>query len=259
MLPEDGETERVEGVDRDSLPGARRQGSQALAHLAGRPPGEGDREAPVRRNASVRDEVGDAMGEGPGLSGARPRHDEQWPRGDLGCSPLVRIEPGQDAAGIRDVARTPIRASVLRNEGVRPRCLRKPRRKSGQVLPRRRAFGPCRGVRGPRSGSVRGRARRGPLLTEEGCPPGEPVQLLVLEQANRAVHPVVPCLPDHLLAPQAGDRLGDERRGRGPDVLERERVEERKLRPEPAEEAFVVPRDTAALRPDLEDLGQDLG
>ena len=99
MLPEDGEAEGVECVDRDAFPRVRQKGSQALAHLAGRLPGEGDREASARRNALVRDEMGDAVGEGPGLSGTGSGHDEQRPRGDLDREPLVRVESGQDIGG----------------------------------------------------------------------------------------------------------------------------------------------------------------
>ena len=65
--------------------------------------------------------------------------------------------------------------------------------------------------------------------------------------------PVVAGLPDHFLPAEPRDRLGDERRRRRRDVFERERVEQRKLRPEPAEEALVVPRDPLALRTDLVD------
>ena len=66
-------------------------------------------------------------------------------------------------------------------------------------------------------------------------------------------------MPNHFLTPEPGDGLRDEGRRRGPDVLDGHRIQERKLRPEPAEEALVVLRDPAALRPDREDLGQDLG
>ena len=85
------------------------------------------------------------------------------------------------------------------------------------------------------------------------------MQLRVPEQADGAVHAVVAGLPDHFLPAQTGDRLGEEGRRGGPDVFERQRVEKRELRPEPAEEALVVPGDPLALRADLMDLGQDLG
>ena len=103
------------------------------------------------------------------------------------------------------------------------------------------------------------RGRRLPLLRKERCSKGVLAQLGVLEQANRAVHAVVARLPDDLLPAQPRDRLGDERRRRRRDVFERERVEQRKLRPEPAEETLVVLRDPLALRADLVDLGEDLG
>ena len=86
-------------MDRDVLSGVRQESPQALAHLAGRPPGEGDREALGGGGAVARDEVRDAMGEGPGLAGTGSGHDEQRSGGDLGRAPLIRVEPGQDVGG----------------------------------------------------------------------------------------------------------------------------------------------------------------
>ena len=116
---------------------------------------------------------------------------------------------------------------------------------------------PRGGHRGRGIGPVPRRSRA--LLLEERRSVGMPAQLGVPEQADRAVHAVVTGVSNHLLFPQAGHRLGDEGRRGGSDVFQRNGVEKRQLRSEPAQEAFVVPGDGLALRADPVDLGQDLG
>jgi hypothetical protein len=75
---------------------------EPLAHLPGGLVGEGDREDLVRLDTTCADQVRDAIGEDPRLSGARAGDDQQRPfRGQNGL-PLRLVEVGQVALGRRD-------------------------------------------------------------------------------------------------------------------------------------------------------------
>ena len=93
VLAEDGEAQRVKGMQRDTFPPIRQQGAKAIAHLARRPASEGNGEALLRRDGVMSDEVGDTAGQGPGLAGAGAGHDEQGAADDLGGAALVGVEP----------------------------------------------------------------------------------------------------------------------------------------------------------------------
>ena len=206
--------------------------------------------------------MGDAMGKGPGLSGPRARDDEEWTRDDVRRAALFGIEPGQYAGvlGSGNGGHYLSRARSRRRRGRAGRGIQCRRRRRGGLAgrPRRSILLVPRNFR-PRRRRVAPRRPGRRLFSEKGRSTGEPPELRILEEANRAVHAVEPGLADDLLASKARDGLRDER-GRGrPDVLERNRVEKRQLRPEAAEKALVVLRDPAALRAYLENFGQDLG
>ena len=71
---------------------AARQPGQPVPHLLRRPPGERDGQELPGGQAQLGDLVGDAVGERPGLAGARPGDDQQRPGGRR-RGPLVRIQP----------------------------------------------------------------------------------------------------------------------------------------------------------------------
>ena len=106
VLPEDGEAQGMEGMQRDVGPRVRQQRPQAAPQLVGGPAGEGDGQTAGRRHFMVRGQVGKPVGQGPGLSRARPRDDEQRTVGDLRGHALIGVQPGQEipAAG-REVPR----------------------------------------------------------------------------------------------------------------------------------------------------------
>ena len=115
----------------------------------------------------------------------------------------------------------------------------------GRLLP-----GSCRN-RGPLR-----RSRR--LLREERCPTGAPLQLGVPEQADGAVDAIVAGVAKHLSPAQPRQRLGHQRRRHRSDVLQREGVEERELRSETRQQAFVVQRHPFALGAHPVNLPEDL-
>ena len=91
VLLEDGDAEAVEGVDIPRVVVAG-EGVDALAHLVGRLVGEGHAENAAGEDAQVVDQVGEPVGEGPGLPGARPRDDPDEPLGGGDRLPLGGVE-----------------------------------------------------------------------------------------------------------------------------------------------------------------------
>ena len=67
----------MEGVDRDAAGARAEHLRQPLAHLARGAAREGDGEAVLRRDAALRDQVRDAVGQRAGLAGAGPGEDQQ--------------------------------------------------------------------------------------------------------------------------------------------------------------------------------------
>ena len=119
VLMEDGEAQGVEGVQRDLLPGVRQQDSQAVAHLAGGPAGEGHGQAAGRRDGMVRHQVREAVGEGPGLPGAGAGHDEQRTADGFDGPALIGVQTGQ-GVGEKSIGRCPIRAAGAGRRRFRP-------------------------------------------------------------------------------------------------------------------------------------------
>ena len=68
------------------------------------------------------------------------------------------------------------------------------------------------------------------------APAGQPLELVVLEQADDAVFAVIAGVADDVAAAQPGDRLGEQRRAGTRDVLDRHRLQDRKLRAEPGDQ-----------------------
>lgn len=93
------DTEAVEGVDVAGVvvPG---QGMDALAHLVGRLVGEGDAQDVARQDAQLVHQVGEAVGQRPGLAGARPGDDPDEALGGGNSLPLGGIQALQDACHV---------------------------------------------------------------------------------------------------------------------------------------------------------------
>ncbi len=84
-------------------------------------------------------------------------------------------------------------------------------------------------------------------------------QFLRVEQANDPVFAVIAGVTDHLLPPQPSDRLDQSGRTDLADRVERDLAEDRELRAEPSGERCDLRGHRLALRPDPEDLADDLG
>ena len=82
----------MEGVDIAGIVVAS-EGMDALAHLTRRLVGEGDAQDVARQDAQLVHQIGEAVGEGPGLAGARPGHHPDNPLGGGDSLPLGRVEP----------------------------------------------------------------------------------------------------------------------------------------------------------------------
>ena len=81
---EDPHAERVEGGEDQILAALfSDQGSHTLLHLAGRLVGEGDRQDVLRRHILVEEEMGDPIGNHPGLAGAGAGQHQERPFGVL--------------------------------------------------------------------------------------------------------------------------------------------------------------------------------
>ena len=78
--PQDADAGRVEGADPHVLRCRPHQVADPLAHLAGGLVREGDGQDPLRMHPFTGDQVGDAVGEHPGLAGTGTCHHQQWTR-----------------------------------------------------------------------------------------------------------------------------------------------------------------------------------
>ena len=210
------------------IPAARAQPGQPVPHLLGRPPGERDGQELPGGPAQLGDLVGDAVGQRPGLAGARPRDDQQRAAG-RGRGPLVAVEAVEYRSGAR--------------------------RSRRHVTPAARA-----GARGGTPRSV----RQNLLLSAEGRQGrhGEqrrrPVQFIRLEQPDGAVLAVVARVPDHLAPAQPGDALGEQRTAGPAQVIERDLAQDAQLRPQRGDQPAHLAGHLLALRPGGEDLADDL-
>lgn len=95
----DRDAEAVEGVDVAGVvvPG---QGMDALAHLVGCLVGEGDAQDVARQDAQLVHQVGEAVGQRPGLAGARPGDDPDEARCGGNSLPLGGIQALQDVCHV---------------------------------------------------------------------------------------------------------------------------------------------------------------
>ena len=91
VLLQDGDAKAVEGVYVAGVVVAG-EGVDALAHLAGGLVGEGDAQDAGGRYAKLRDEVGEAPGQGPGLTGARAGDDADGTLGGGHCRELRGVK-----------------------------------------------------------------------------------------------------------------------------------------------------------------------
>ena len=110
LAPQDPHARRVEGADPHDPGAVADQGGDPLLHLAGGLVGEGDRQDRAGVRVPRREQVGDPVGQHPGL--ARPRAgDDQQRRALVGHRrALLRVEPLQQD---RRVARPPLRGSRI--------------------------------------------------------------------------------------------------------------------------------------------------
>ena len=84
------------GVEGSRLDRAGAEAAQSAAQLAGGPSGEGDGQNVRRRHRSGTDRESDAVGDRPGLAGARTGKDADRPADGLGRRPLLGVERAQD-------------------------------------------------------------------------------------------------------------------------------------------------------------------
>ncbi len=95
LLADDLKAQGMEGADR-CLPGDRAdQFGQPQFHLRCRLPGKRDREN-IRSRHALREEMRDASGDDPGLSGPRPGQDQERPLGAAYGFRLGLVEPVED-------------------------------------------------------------------------------------------------------------------------------------------------------------------
>jgi len=131
------------------------------------------------------------------------------------------------------------------------RCLVTP---GGRRL--RRGRGLLRPDDGPFARSAR-RRRLGLRQVEEQARGRAELQLVGLEQPDRAVLAVVSGPAAHFSCAQSGDGLGQQRAALAPDVLEGHGFEQGQFRPQTGQQRVVSPRHLLALRTHLQQLAQD--
>ena len=94
---------------------------EAFPHLGGGPRGEGHGQYLVGVDEAAVHEVGDAVGDGAGLAGARARDDGYWPAWGGCCAKLFRIQvvPGLQLLSLLEVAHaTDVEDAVARFDGL---------------------------------------------------------------------------------------------------------------------------------------------
>ena len=97
------------------------EGQDALAHLRGRLVGERHGQDLPGRHAFDADEVGDAMGQHPGLAGARTGQDEERATGRGHRAGLFGVQPAGDGRG----QRRGVGGALCLRDGIRPRTSRR--------------------------------------------------------------------------------------------------------------------------------------
>ena len=258
MLPEDHQAKPVEGGDRRPARLGRGQLLQPLAHLPGRPAGEGEGEAGLGWQAAFGYLRGDPVGERARLACARPRDDHQRP----GCRrsrPLVRVEAVEQ--------RSRVSTAFMPNAWRRRLACRLPGApgagrlliafRDGAGACRRPPGGPC----GGRSGGVRGwspgaaRRRNRCWQVEERC---GLAQLPGAHQPDDAVLPVVASLLGHLTPAQPGDRLAQKAAPGPAQVGHVGLAQDAQLRAEGGHKPVHLCDDLLALRAAALDLADDL-
>ena len=101
LAAQDAHARGVEG-EQPHGPGPRPgQGRRPAGHLAGRLVGERDGQDLAGRDAALGQQVGDPVGEHPGLARARPGHDEQRAALVHDGSALLRVQPVQEGVNGR--------------------------------------------------------------------------------------------------------------------------------------------------------------
>ena len=95
LTPQDAHAGGVEGGDPHALAGGAHQGGDAFTHLGGGLVGEGDGQDLAGAGAAGGDEVGDAVGEDPGLARSGPGDDEQRRAGVGDGGLLGGVEAGE--------------------------------------------------------------------------------------------------------------------------------------------------------------------
>jgi hypothetical protein len=103
VLAENPDAEGMESTHHEPGGGAlANQAFDPVAHLAGGLVGKGDREDLVGQDAAFLDQVGDAMGQDTGLTGARSGDDKNRPIDRLDGEALVGVESVKQFGGLVD-------------------------------------------------------------------------------------------------------------------------------------------------------------
>ncbi len=126
------------GVERHDPhgPGPRAdQHGHPRCHLAGRLVGEGDGQDLARQDVPRGEQVGDPVGQHPGLPGPRARHDEQRAARVDHRSPLLRVQPVQKGISSRSGHPDSLGAPAdSRAPDAGPRGFRKPRKGAREAV-----------------------------------------------------------------------------------------------------------------------------
>ena len=201
----------------------RHQGCQALLHLGGGPPAEGDGQALLRRCAAAPDQMRQAVRERARLARSGAGDDQQRPVHDLGRLPLLGVEPL--------TPRPPLPS---------PPC---PAGRGGERLGWLDGWR-LRGLR-LNAGEKRGDDRSGADLVRR-------------EEADHAVLAVVASLAVDVASAQARERLGEEGAAGLPHLFQGEALEDVELGAQPADELGRRLLHRARLHADAVDLRQHL-
>ena len=87
---------------------------------------------------------------------------------------------------------------------------------------------------------------------------GQPLEFVLLEQADDAIFPVIAGITDDVTGAQARDRLGQDRGPGMRDVLDRDRLQDRKLGAQFGDRVVVAARHRVRRRAGGGELGEDL-
>ena len=227
----------MKGVNRKPFGVVWKQAREPLRHLGGGTAGERDGETVLRRGATLGDQMGDPIGEGAGLARAGAGDDQQRAIDRRGGGALVRVELreniGRGAVGL-GTDNTQLRLCRFDDLAIARRLIGRH---------------PLDRLRLRSSGDRR---------IEQRCARRQPLELVVLEQADHAVFAVIAGVADHLTGAQARDRLGEQRRAGAGDVLDRHGLQDRKLGAELGDRLIVVALDRLRFHAAGGDLGENL-